>query len=199
MKINLVLAAIVVFGSLACSSRDRSVVSESFAVKKDEKSYQKMIRQKTKKASIYVDFETRVKVGVVRLDAELQKRVKARSIRNYGVDKITPMLGEASDSGQEIFLLSVFHNKWDDDLLDSPNWHIVLEQSGARAMPKEVKRLNKKDFLRSFFSSVDNWSSEYLLRFDASASFASDTSNLSESGAFALRISHTDGEVVVGW
>ncbi len=180
------------FFAASCITRDDAVVTESHEFKHSEKKYRAIIKEKTKKATLYVDFETRVKVGVVHLDEQLMGTVKNRAIENYGVDKISALLGPMN-SGEKVFLISVFSKSWDDDLKGSPNWHIELDQSNQKFAPKDITRLNQKDFLASFFDSVDNWSTEYLLRFDVSGD------NQLESGPFALKVSHTDGRVIVGW
>jgi hypothetical protein len=178
-----------------CQTSDNSVKSESHELKESEISYKNLIRDKTKKATIYVNFESRVKVGVLRLDDSMFTSLKQRALQNYSVDKITPLIGPKAKD-EEVFLLSVFSKNWDDDLKGSPNWHIELGQMGQKFAPSEIKRLNQKDFLASFFDSVDHWSTEYVLRFGGSAA---PEVNLAESQPITLKIAHTDGVVLVGW
>ena len=149
-------------------------------------SYSQALEKAHQKAEIITNFETRHMVGATLVSGPFLENLKSRYQEILGHTNVGLITDAESNTS---FVISVYSlEQGDDNLNDSQLWGLKLNDSQR---PKSIKTLNEKSRLRPFFSQVSNWSKDYLVSFDSSAS--------NEYTPLKLTFFNQDGKINLQW
>lgn len=163
---------------------------------KEDQPYYEVLEKATKSRTIFKDFENRYQLSATYLSPEFRAAFAQRLERVY---KNAPMQFEEA-SARAGFFVSI--DAPDDERIDLSNphhWSIFLGGAGNAPMkPLLVKRLDDKERWRAFFDNVTDWTTEYLIVFDA-PSVNANAKDLVAKTPINLMFANADAQVSLNW
>lgn len=161
----------------------------------DDRAYAPVLERSTKARSVFKNFESRYHIVTTYLSPEFRGAFTERMNRVYktGVD------GFEEASAKAGFFVSVYAPSDErTDLSNQQHWSVLMKTPSGVLKPVLVKRLGDKERWRAFFSSVNTWTHEYLIVFDAPGVNPGST-ELVEKTAINITFANADGEVNLTW
>lgn len=166
------------------------------AAPKDDEDYAPAFAKATQSRTLFKDFENRYSVTATYLSPEFRTAFARRLARVYKAER--PPFEEASQKAA--FFVSITSPSPDKIDLTNPNhWTVLLGGGGETAMkPVLVKRVDDKERWRAFFDTVNHWTTEYLIVFDA-PSVDPKSPALVEKVGLNLTFANADGAIALAW
>lgn len=194
---SLTLAASLVaavFGLTGCVYSVESDVDITPAPE-DDKDYAKALDKATQERTVFKEFETRYKVTATYLSPEFRTAFTKRLERVFNKDEV-----HFEEANQKAGFFVSIHAPFEDrtDLGNPHHWTVLLESKDGPMKPMLVKRLNDKERWRAFFGSVTEWTTEYLVVFDAPA-VNPNSPELVEKMGVNLLFANADAKVSLVW
>ena len=161
----------------------------------DDSDYAPILEQHTVKYELISNFETRYQIAAVNLSGEFMKAFAKRYERLFNDPQ--PILEEAATRAG--FFVTLFASNRDlRDLGDDRVWNIQMERDMKTLKPIMVKQLPQKERWHPFFPSVNLWTKEYLVVFDAPPPDSGAKALLKEAKV-RLIFANADAKIVTGW
>ena len=181
--------------SSSCTTTDEGVEIEDQPSVTQDESYMANYVSATKKAQVYVDFETRVLVSATHLSPAFTSAFSARIQRLF--ETIPFSLEEAS--AKTGFFISVYAPENEKHKLDDAGlWNIRYTTDGNSLSPVTVKKIQDKLKWQAFFPAVNDWTTEYLVVFD-SVPFTPNNPQMVQQKSFTLTLAGIDSKVSLKW
>lgn len=155
--------SLALLGSTGCvtSTADTSIALHDSIL--DDKAYNTVLRQDTRNAKVYANFETMYELNVTYVsprffDAFKTRLSKLNSGAKNGLEEGGTKLGfVVSIAAPETYLTH---------LEDTRIWDIVLVAGDEKVHPMIIRYLREKERWSPFFFYLNKWSREYLIVFD---------------------------------
>lgn len=162
----------------------------------EDHEYQPAWAKATQARTVFKDFETRYSVTATYLSPDFRNAFAKRYERVY---KQAP--GEFSEAATKSgFFVSITAPDEDRTDLENPHhWTILLDQANDKGLkPTLVKRIDDKERWRAFFPTIDEWTQEYLVVFDA-PNVNPNSPELVAKTAIGLTFANRDAHVDLTW
>ena len=161
----------------------------------EDKDYAKALDKATQARIVYREFETRYQVTATYLSPEFRGAFSKRLERVY-------KKGETNftEADQKAGFFVSIHSPDSDrtDLSNPEHWTVLLDSKEGPLKPILVKRLTDKERSRAFFESVNEWTTEYLIVFEA-PSVNANSPDLVEKTHINLTFANADAQVSLTW
>lgn len=189
IKASLTSLSIFLFVSCDHSQKTTEVVIHEDAL--SDETYATVLRQVTREASVYSNFETKLMIKVTYLSDDFRMAFDKRYETLMEEKRFS--LGEADKKAG--FFVSIFTpDQQKPDLDNSKFWTLILKhKTDQKRYPTMVRHLSEKDRWKPFFPWLSRWSHEYLVLFDS----ARDVSVSPDE--FTLSLSNPDARVSLNW
>jgi hypothetical protein len=157
--------------------------------------YAAALGKATQSRVVFKDFETRYRLSATYLTPEFRAAFAQRLERVFKQGH-----GQFDDvTGKSGFFVSLHAPENDrTDLTNPEHWSVLLQTGGATQKPVLIKKLSDKERWRPFFTTVDEWTSEYLVVFDAPAANPQSQA-LVEQNQITLTFANADAQVNLSW
>lgn len=162
---------------------------------KEDHPYAEALDKATQEATVFKDFESRYRVTATYLSPEFRGAFAARMEKVYRKGEV-----HFEEAAQKAGFFVSIHAPDEDriDLANSLHWTVLLASKDGPLKPVLVKRLNDKERWRAFFPSVTEWTTEYLVVFDA-PSINANSPDLVEKTNVGLTFANADAQVNLVW
>lgn len=161
----------------------------------DDREYAAALDKATQERTVFKEFETRYKVTATYLSPEFRNAFTRRLERVFKKNDV-----HFEEADQKAGFFVSIHAPHDDrtDLTNTHHWTVLLNAKEGPMKPMLVKRLNDKERWRAFFGSVTEWTTEYLVVFDAPA-VNPNSPDLVEKMGVNLLFANADAQVNLIW
>ena len=145
--------------------------------------------------SVFKDFENRYQIVTTYLSPEFRGAFSQRLTKVYmtGVGEFEEANAKA---GFFVSLNAPFEDRT--DLANPQHWSVLMKTPDGLIKPVVVKKLNDKERWRAFFGSVNTWSHDYLIVFDAPGVNPA-SADLVEKTTINIVFANADGQVSLTW
>lgn len=180
--------------SSACVTSVESDIQVADAPEDDE-AYAAAFDKATKSRSVFKDFEKRYHVTTTYLSPEFRSAFSERLNRVYktGAGEFEEANAKA---GFFVSLNAPFEERT--DLANPQHWSVLMKTDSGLIKPVLIKKLSDKERWRAFFSTVNTWTQEYLVVFDAPG-VNPGAAELVEKTTINIVFANADGEVNLTW
>jgi hypothetical protein len=163
----------------------------------EDEAYREALKKATRERTVYKDLETKAIVHAVYLSPEFRNAFADRFNRVFKSGEL--QFNEAKDKAAFFVSLQVpglWHHRT--DLADPHQWSILLETDHGPVRPVVIKRVPDKEQWRPFFTHITEWSSEFLVIFDA-PSINANSEQMVVKTDVKLTIANADAQVNLSW
>lgn len=160
-----------------------------------DKEYAAALAKATQARVVTIEFETRYQVTATYLSPEFRNAFTKRLERVYKNGEV-----HFQEADQKAGFFVSIHAPFEDrtDLTNPQHWTVLLDSKDGPLKPILVKRVNDKERWRAFFDSVNEWTTEYLVVFDA-PSVNANSPDLVEKTRVSLTFANADAQVRLTW
>jgi len=185
-----VVAVAFMMGMSSCVHSIGSDIVVADAPEEDT-AYNAVLQKSTRAKSVIKNFENRYQIVTTYLSPEFRAAFSQRLTKVFltGAGEFEETNAKA---GFFVSLNAAFEERA--DLSNPQHWSVLMKTSDGLIKPVVVKKLSDKERWRAFFGSVNTWSHDYLVVFDAPAVNPS-SADLVEKIVFA----NADGQVSLTW
>lgn len=193
-NLGLVASFLGLLSPWSCVSSVEPDVSVALAPKEDH-GYYDVFAKATKSRAVFKDFENRWQLTATYLSPEFRAAFADRLAKVY---QNAPMQFDEASSKAGFFISIQAPADEVKDLSNPHHWSILLGPKGQSLRPVLVKRLDDKERWRAFFDTVSEWSTEYLIVFDA-PSVTPNAKDLVAKTPISLTFANADAQVSLSW
>lgn len=161
----------------------------------DDGPYATIFEKSTRTRAVFKDFEKRYQVVTTYLSPEFRSAFTERLTKVYKTGA-----GEFDEANAKAGFFVSLNAPFDDraDLANPHHWTVLLKTTDGLIKPVLVKKLNDKERWRAFFPSVNSWSHDYLIVFDAPG-VNPGSPELVEKTTINIIFANADGQVSLTW
>ena len=188
------IAAVLLLPMAGCVHSIESDIEVADAPE-DDPAYDPILQKSTRTKSVFKDFENRYQIVTTYLSPEFRGAFSQRLTKVYmtGVGEFEEANAKA---GFFVSLNAPFEDRT--DLANPQQWSVLMKTPDGLIKPVVVKKLNDKERWRAFFGSVNTWSHDYLIVFDAPGVNPA-SADLVEKTTINIVFANADGQVSLTW
>ena len=161
----------------------------------DDAAYDAVMQKSTRVKSVFKDFENRYQIATTYLSPEFRNAFSQRLTKVYMTGA-----GEFEEANAKAGFFVSLNAPFDEraDLANPQHWSVLMKTADGLIKPVVVKRLSDKERWRAFFGSVNTWSHDYLIVFDAPGVNPA-SADLVEKTTINIVFANADGQVSLTW
>lgn len=189
-----VSGALLLCGPAACVHSIESDIDVADSPE-DDTPYAAIFEKSTRSRAVFKDFENRYQIVTTYLSPEFRSAFTERLTRVYKTGA-----GEFEEANAKAGFFVSLNAPFDErtDLANQHHWSVLLKTGDGLIKPVLVKKLTDKERWRAFFSSVNSWTHDYLIVFDAPA-VNPGSPELVEKTTINIIFANADGQVSLTW
>lgn len=161
----------------------------------EDQSFDKALEKAAKTRSVFSDFETRFILTAIYISPEFRAAFSKRLEKVYKKSDVE--LGEIGSKAGFVVTLQVFDDTRA-DLTNPQHWTVLLNREDGPVRPILIKPLADKERWRAFFPSINQWSHDFLVVFDAPGVDAN-TPKLVEKSPVSVTFANADAQIALTW
>jgi hypothetical protein len=161
----------------------------------DDSAYDPILQKSTRTKSVFKDFENRYQIVTTYLSPEFRGAFSQRLTKVYMTGA-----GEFEEANSKAGFFVSLNAPFEDrtDLSNPQHWSVLMKTPDGLIKPVVVKKLTDKERWRAFFGSVNSWSHDYLIVFDAPGVNPA-SADLVEKTTINIVFANADGQVSLTW